>query len=231
MRVIGIRIKLNGLLKGGGGFAGPAILRRRDAKGDLGFGEAGIKFPCRGRSSENLGNGYVVTMPGAQPRIGQGNSSKRLGVPGPAFALGRALKQAAREFERRPGSDMEELAPLEIAVIGIEFHARRMFCGQLPRQQFDAKLLDNGPGDFILQGKDVGELPVIAIGPEMGPGNAVGELRGNSHPLPGFPDAAFENRAGIEPVAHLADIRRLALVGKHRIARDHTDAGKSSRGR
>ena len=196
MCFIALGIKRYGLLESVHGFGGPAIERGCHAIGSLGFSQIGIKRQGLACDDENFFDRNIVGMPGPELRMAQGNSGKCLGISWPAFALGRALKQAARQPERRGGPHMKEVASLEITVVGIKFHRLRLFGRGFSRQQFYAELLDNGAGNFILQGEDVGEFPVIAIGPEMGAGNTISELGGNPHALPGCADAAFENGAG-----------------------------------
>ena len=49
-------------------------------------------------------------------------------------------------------------------------------------QQLDLQLIDNGVRDLVLDGEDIGEIAVVAIGPQMPPVAAVDELRGDAHP-------------------------------------------------
>ena len=52
----------------------------------------------------------------------------------------------------------------------------------------------------------------------MGAGTCVDQLSGDAHAITGFTDRALEHIAGAELAADLPDIKRLALVGKARIA-------------
>ena len=56
----------------------------------------------------------------------------------------------------------------------------------------DDKSRDDVRRDFVLYGEDVGQLAVIAFGPNMVAGHGFNELSRNPQPLPGFSHAAFQ---------------------------------------
>ena len=53
----------------------------------------------------------------------------------------------------------------------------------------------DGLGDIVLDGEDVGELAVVAFGPEMIAVLCVDQLRGHADPASRAADAPFENRS------------------------------------
>src|SRR5262249_36447613 len=79
---------------------------------------------------------------------------------------------------------------------------------------------DNAACDLVLNGKDVLQGAVVALGPDMVAARRVDELRGDAHAVAGFADAAFEHVAHAEIAADFAHVERLALVAERRIAGD-----------
>src|SRR6516225_4021876 len=58
-------------------------------------------------------------------------------------------------------------------------------------------------GDVVLHSEDVGQVPVVTLGPEMGTGGYVDELAADAHPLARSAHAAFEDIANSEFAADL----------------------------
>ena len=88
------------------------------------------------------------------------------------------------------------------------------------RQQLDLELLHDRLRDLVLDGEDVGQIAVVAIGPEMRPVLRIDQLRVDADALARLSDAAFENVGDVEAPAHLLHVGVLALVGEGRIPRD-----------
>ena len=82
---------------------------------------------------------------------------------------------------------------------------------------------DDGLGDLVLHGEHVGEVAVVALGPEMAAGGDVVELRGDAHAVAALADAAFEHVAHAELVGDLLQVNGLALVDERGVARDHEE--------
>ncbi len=76
-------------------------------------------------------------------------------------------------------------------------------------------------GDFLLHGKDIGHVALVALGPEMMAAGGVDELRRDPDTIAAATCAAFDEIGGAEILADLRRVLRLALVGEGRIARDH----------
>jgi hypothetical protein len=72
----------------------------------------------------------------------------------------------------------------------------------------------------VLNGEDVGQLPIEPLRPEVPAGGRVDELRGDPDPAAGLADAALEDMTHAEALADLADIDVLALEGEGRVAGD-----------
>ncbi len=121
---------------------------------------------------------------------------------------------------------VQELPASEVIGVGIEVLGwRPVNAPPLLGQQLDLQLVDDAARDLALDGKDVGELTVVAVGPEVTAVLAVDELGGDAHARAGLADAAFQDEFDPEILAHLVHLHRLALVGKRRIARDNEQAG------
>src|SRR5262249_54107846 len=65
---------------------------------------------------------------------------------------------------------------------------------------------DNAAGDLVLNGKDVLEGAVVALGPDMMAACSVDELRGDTNAVAGLSHAAFEYVAYAEIAADFADV-------------------------
>ena len=80
---------------------------------------------------------------------------------------------------------------------------------------------DDVAGDFILDSKNVAQLAVVPLGPDVLAGRCVNQLpRYADLPTRG-PDAAFEDITDRELEGNLADVDGSSLVGEGRIARDN----------
>ena len=72
--------------------------------------------------------------------------------------------------------------------------------------------------------EDVAEFAVVPLGPEMGFGGRIDELRGHPDAVAGLADTPLENIADPEFAPDGAHIHGLSLVGEHRVAGDHEEA-------
>ena len=82
-----------------------------------------------------------------------------------------------------------------------------------------------GLSDFILHGENVGEITVVALGPDMIAGLGLNKLCGHPNAVAGFTDTAFEHAADAEFTPDLFHIDRTALEGKGRIPGDYEKRG------
>src|SRR5262245_65609471 len=76
-------------------------------------------------------------------------------------------------------------------------------------------------GDLVLYGKDVGQIAVVAIRPQMMPGRRLDQLRGDADAIAGPPHAAFDHVAHAEFATHSGHIHTRTLVSKRGATRDH----------
>ena len=74
--------------------------------------------------------------------------------------------------------------------------------------------------NFILQGKNVRQVAVVSIGPDVIAGCGVDELRGDAHAIAALAHAALQHVAHAEFAGDALHVDGLALVDERRIARD-----------
>ena len=74
-------------------------------------------------------------------------------------------------------------------------------------------------GDLVLQRENVGEIAVVAFGPDVIASFGLHELRGYADPIAGFAHATFEHIAYPQFEPHLLYIDCSTLEGERRIAR------------
>ena len=73
-----------------------------------------------------------------------------------------------------------------------------------------------GRCDGVLKLGKIGKLSVEAVGPDMGRGTGLDELRIGLHLHPIFPDAAFQQVANPKFSTDLPRVDRLSLIGEGR---------------
>jgi len=81
----------------------------------------------------------------------------------------------------------------------------------------------HGLGDFVLDGEDVGHLPLEPLRPKVVAVGNADELGGDPQLLPGLPDAPLQDILHVELFADLACIDILPLKRKGRRAGDHPE--------
>jgi hypothetical protein len=82
-------------------------------------------------------------------------------------------------------------------------------------------LTDDLTNDLVLDEEDVGYLAIEPIGPNMGAGLGVYELRRDAEVVFGALDTAFEYVAHPELATELGDVHGLTLVLEGGVAREH----------
>jgi hypothetical protein len=88
-------------------------------------------------------------------------------------------------------------------------------------QQLEPQGRNDLLGDLILDRENVGEVAIVALGPEMVAGRSVDQLGGDPNAVAGLAHAAFQHVADAEFARDLADIDRAALEGECGVAGDH----------
>ena len=94
------------------------------------------------------------------------------------------------------------------------------------RRQFRPQLLGDGLGDVALDGEDIGQVAVVGLGPKMGVGPGIDQLRVHPHFARDPLHAAFEEIGDAELPADLAQVARgAAAILHHARAADHFQVG------
>src|SRR5262245_60612670 len=70
----------------------------------------------------------------------------------------------------------------------------------------------NRAGQLILDGENVLELTVVALGPAMGAGHGIDELHGDTNPVTTATNAALQDVTHSQLAPHLTHVRRSTLV-------------------
>src|SRR5260370_21237026 len=79
--------------------------------------------------------------------------------------------------------------------------------------------------NFILNRENVGQIAVVAVGPDVIPRFSLDEVGSNADPIGGLAHAAFEHITHAELSADLLHIDRLAFIGKRRVPGDDEQRG------
>ena len=89
-------------------------------------------------------------------------------------------------------------------------------------REFDANFIGNGESQLALQGEQVAELALVALGPQLGVGAGIKQascdLDSIARPLYG----AFDNSVNIELACNFLERLRFLLVTHYRGPRDDT---------
>jgi hypothetical protein len=79
---------------------------------------------------------------------------------------------------------------------------------------------DDGLGDLILHREHIGEIAVVALGPDMAAGCDIVQLRGDADAVAALAHAAFEQVSHAKLLGDLLHVHGLALIRKRRVACD-----------
>ena len=92
-------------------------------------------------------------------------------------------------------------------------------------QELDLQLLDDRLGDFVLNRENVGQVAVVAGGPEMAVGRALDQFRIDPDPVAHLAHAALDDIGDAEFPGDALEVLRPSLVGEDRVAAQHEQAG------
>ena len=103
--------------------------------------------------------------------------------------------------------------------------------GHIPARRFDpaGQDSDDGGGDLILNVKNIRELAVVAIGPDVLVGAPIDQLDDHPNAVSGFSDASLEQIVGAELAGDTAEVNGLTLVFERRVAGDDEKAAKTGK--
>ena len=133
------------------------------------------------------------------------------------------MRRASSRYGLGPG--VRKLAAAQIVGIGLRIvsSARRQSPSSR-RAEGELQLIDDGVGQFFLDGEDIGEVAIVAVGPEMVAVCRIDQLPGNANAAVRHADAALKHVADAEFLRELLHLDRAALVGKGGVARNDLEA-------
>ena len=119
---------------------------------------------------------------------------------------------------------VQELPSSQIISIGFNTLGRYLADGLLLlRQQLDLQLVNDRMSNLILDGEDVGEIPIVTLGPDVATISPIDELRGDADPRASLSNAALQDELDRKILADLLHARGFPLVAKGSVVRDHEE--------
>ena len=113
------------------------------------------------------------------------------------------------------------IEPAQVVVIGLDIVGERPPQTRLLAcREFYFEGRDDFPRYFVLQGKNVLQVPIIAVSPHVIAGGGVYELRRNTYPLACFADTAFQDVPHPEFLADLFGFDCFAFIQIDRVTGD-----------
>ena len=120
----------------------------------------------------------------------------------------------------------EKIARPHIKIIGLEVPRRRhLQASHFSRREIGLQRPNDPLGQFGLDGKKIGQFAIESLGPNMGVGPSVDQLRVHPHPIAGTSHRAFQHMGNAERFADLAQVARPGSILLHRGAADHFQVG------
>src|SRR5205823_3672597 len=102
-----------------------------------------------------------------------------------------------------------------LGIVGPALLDRLLLLGQ----ELQLQRLDNRLRDFVLEGKYVFEVAIVALGPDVAPRRAIDQLRCDPHSSARLPYTALEDVANLELPRDLRHIDMLALERERGVTR------------
>ncbi len=155
----------------------------------------------------------------AKAEIGVGRGEARI-------ERDRALQQRAALGDVIAAVTRDQLTATQIPIVRLDVvGASARHPPALLGRQRDLERGDDLTRDLVLDLEDVGQLAVVALGPDVAAGRPVDQLGRDPDAVAGLAHAAFERMPHAELAAHLPQIGGAALVGEGGVARDHQQTG------
>ena len=134
----------------------------------------------------------------AEPDVRIGETEIRPRVVGIAReCLAEVLDRTA---ERRRGPDLRGLAPAQVELVRLEVvgGTRHQWCGRMFEAQRHFQLFDNPARNLILNGKDVVEIAVVALAPQLRALACAHQLHRHANAIAGASDTPLQHRPDAE---------------------------------
>ena len=113
----------------------------------------------------------------------------------------RRLRQGGR------GPLIEGEAALEEEIVGLQITGRpgpKRLLGTAGQPDLERRA--DGAGDLFLHLEDIGDIPVVAVGPELVAVVGIDQLGADPQAAPAPPHTPLQHRADTEPVPHLLHV-------------------------
>ena len=134
----------------------------------------------------------------------------------------RLLEVIAGTLQIITGAFVPEKAAFEVKLVRFVVRRRRFRDrGLLGAGQFRAQCIGDGFRDLAFYDKDVGQLPIVNVRPEMRVGDGVDQLHIHADLVAGLLHAPFEDIHYAELLRDIAQIRRRAFESLGRCAGNH----------
>src|SRR6185295_9257367 len=115
---------------------------------------------------------------------------------------------------------MKELSPAQIHFVCFDIRRRNLLDGALlVFREHEPQSADDTCCNLVLNRKDIFELAIVPLGPELRVVCRVHELRGQTQSLSGFADASLEDSSDLKLSTDLSNILCLVFERKRRCAR------------
>ena len=124
-----------------------------------------------------------------------------------ALVFGQSPKQRIGSDQHIPGIEILRRAILRADAFGL--------------QQLGLNCGHNFLGDLVLQRKDVRQIAIVMVGPQVLTGRSVDQLGGDAYAVAALANAALQDIAHAQVGPDLAYVNSLTFVGERGIARDH----------
>ena len=172
-----------------------------------------------------LGRRECIDVPAVtKPKLGLGERHQSPGFGVIGIDRNRLMANADRHLVPAAVADIaaDPVLPrhqVEVVGIGTDRAALldRLF---LLRQQPQLQRIGDRLRNLVLDRENIGEVAVVALGPDMVAGRAVDQLRGDAHAGARLAHAAFEDVSDAELARRVLDVDLLALETERRVARD-----------
>src|SRR5580704_3062089 len=120
----------------------------------------------------------------------------------------------------------DEVLPLQIGFVGLGIRCGRTSWRDrvVAAQQSQLQSFTHGASYFVLCRKDMTDIAVVGLRPELESIVGLDQLRGNAYVIPVFADASFQHSCHSKLLPHSAKVFVLALELKGRGATDDSEA-------
>ena len=177
------------------------------------------------RPSAERALGVAAIAVGVVIEMGEGDERVRGRIIG--VDRNRGFGQAASGNIAAAGQQHRLLAASQQELVGLD--AGRPLANQpaaFARCQVQLERVHDLSRELVLNVKDVGQLAVESICPDMSAGERIDQLRRHPDAVSRLSHAALEHIADAEIARDLGNEHRLVLVGEGRVASDHVQLGQ-----